>query len=148
MLNRRLNLALAFSSALLLAGCASSPERSEFVEIENNAYTISASSNSTDNGGIVRVELIKQAQKFCADKDLKFRLLKSRFNDGNDDKSATATIDFVCESPTAASATSTCGRSPLRQGSFCLSAFRSTALIKAFRSTAIDTTRTLPVVVL
>lgn len=36
--NRRLNLALAFSSALLLAGCASSPERSEFVEIGNNTY--------------------------------------------------------------------------------------------------------------
>lgn len=104
MLNRRLNLALAFSSALLLAGCASSPEYTDFVEIGNNTYTISASSESTDNGGIVRVELIKQAQKFCADKDLKFRLLKSRFNDGNNDKSATATIDFVCDSPTAASA--------------------------------------------
>lgn len=102
--NRRLNLALAFSSALFLAGCASSPERSEFVEIGNNTYTVSASSDSTDNGGIVRVELIKQAQEFCADKDLKFRLLKSRFNDGNVDKSATATIDFVCESPTAAAA--------------------------------------------
>lgn len=102
MLNRRLNLAIALSAALLLAGCAGSPERSEFVEIGNNAYTISASSDSTDNGGIVRVELIKQAQEFCADKDLKFRLLKSRFNDGNDGKSATATIDFVCESPTAA----------------------------------------------
>lgn len=102
--NRRLNLALAFSSALLLAGCASSPERSEFVEIGNNTYTISASSDSTDNGGIVRVELIKQAQEFCADKDLKFRLLKSRFNDSNADRSATATIDFVCESPTAAAA--------------------------------------------
>lgn len=104
MLNRRLNLAVAFSSALLLAGCASSPEYTDFVEIGNNTYTISASSDSTDNGGIVRVELIKQAQEFCADKDLKFRLLKSRFNDGNDDKSATATIDFVCESPTAAAA--------------------------------------------
>lgn len=102
--NRRLNLALAFSSALLLAGCASSPERSEFVEIGNNTYTISASSDSTDNGGIVRVELIKQAQEFCADNDLKFRLLKSRFNDSNADRSATATIDFVCESPTAAAA--------------------------------------------
>lgn len=102
--NRRLNLALAFSSALLLAGCASSPERSEFVEIGNNTYTISASSDSTDNGGFVRVELIKQAQEFCADKDLKFRLLKSRFNDSNADRSATATIDFVCESPTAAAA--------------------------------------------
>lgn len=102
--NRRLNLALAFSSALLLAGCASSPERSEFVEIGNNTYTISASSDSTDNGGIVRVELIQQAQEFCADKDLKFRLLKSRFNDSNADRSATATIDFVCESPTAAAA--------------------------------------------
>ncbi len=102
MLNRRLNLAIALSSALLLAGCASSPERSEFVEIGNNAYTISASSDSTDNGGIVRVELIKQAQEFCADKDLKFRLLRSRFNDGNNDKSATATIDFVCESPAVA----------------------------------------------
>lgn len=104
MLNCRLNLALAFSSALLLAGCASSPERSEFVEIGNNTYTVSASSDATDNGGIVRVELIKQAQEFCSDKDLKFRLLKSRFNDGNADKNATATIDFVCESPTAASA--------------------------------------------
>ena len=102
--NRRLNLALAFSSALLLAGCASSPERSEFVEIGNNTYTISASSDSTDNGGIVRVELIQQAQEFCADKDLKFRLLKSRFNDSNADRSATATIDFVCESHTAAAA--------------------------------------------
>ena len=104
MLNRRLNLAVAFSSALLRAGCASSPEYTDFVEIGNNTYTISASSDSTDNGGIVRVELIKQAQEFCADKDLKFRLLKSRFNDGNDDKSATATIDFVCESPSAAAA--------------------------------------------
>ena len=47
--NRRLNLALAFSSALFLAGCASSPERSEFVEIGNNTYTVSASSDSTDN---------------------------------------------------------------------------------------------------
>lgn len=104
MLNRRLHLAIAFSSALLLAGCAGSPERTDFVEIGNNTYTISASSDSTDNGGIVRVELIKQAQEFCSDKDLKFRLLKSRFNDGNNDKSATATIDFVCDSPTAASA--------------------------------------------
>ena len=50
------------------------------------------------------MELIKQAQEFCADKDLKFRLLHSRFNDSNNDKSATATIDFVCESPTAAAA--------------------------------------------
>lgn len=74
------------------------PERTDFVEIGNNTYTISASSDATDNGGIVRVELIKQAQEFCANKDLKFRLLKSRFNDGNEDKSATATIDFVCES--------------------------------------------------
>ena len=104
MLNRRLNLAIALSSALILAGCAGSPERTDFVEIGNNTYTISASSDSTDNGGIVRVELIKQAQEFCADKDLKFRLLNSRFNDGNNDKSATATIDFVCDSPTAASA--------------------------------------------
>lgn len=104
MLNRRLNLAVAFSSALLLAGCASSPEYTGFVEIGNNTYTVSASSDSTDNGGIVRVELIKQAQEFCADKDLKFRLLKSRFNDSNADRSATATIDFVCESPTAAAA--------------------------------------------
>lgn len=86
MLNHRLQLTIAFSSALLVAGCASSPERSEFVEIGNNTYTVSASSDSTDNGGIVRVELIKQAQEFCAD------------------KSATATIDFVCESPTAAAA--------------------------------------------
>lgn len=100
--NQRLNLAIALSSALLFAGCAGSPERTDFVEIGNNTYTISASSDSTDNGGIVRVELIKQAQEFCADKDLKFRLLKSRFNDGNYDKSATATIDFVCESSTAA----------------------------------------------
>ncbi len=104
MLNRRLHLAIALSSALLLAGCAGSPERTGFVEIGNNTYTISASSDSTDNGGIVRVELIKQAQEFCADKDFKFRLLKSRFNDGNNDKSATATIDFVCDSPTVASA--------------------------------------------
>lgn len=104
MLNRRLHLAIALSSALLLAGCAGAPERTDFVEIGNNTYTISASSDSTDNGGIVRVELIKQAQEFCSDKDLKFRLLKSRFNDGNNDKSATATIDFVCDSPTAASA--------------------------------------------
>ena len=104
MLNPRLNLTVAFSSALLLAGCASSPEYTDFVELGNNTYPISASSDSTDNGGIVRVELIKQAQEFCADKDLKFRLLKSRFNDGNDDKSATATIDFVCESPSAAAA--------------------------------------------
>ena len=104
MLNRRLNLAVAFSSALLLAGCASSPEYTDFVEIGNNTYTISASSDSTDNGGIVRVELIKKAREFCAEKDLKFRLLKSRFNDSNDDKSATATIDFVCESPSAAAA--------------------------------------------
>lgn len=86
---------------MLLAGCAGSPERTGFVEIGNNTYTISASSDSTDNGGIVRVELIKQAQEVCSDKDLKFRLLNSRFNDGNDDKSATATIDFVCESSTA-----------------------------------------------
>ena len=104
MLNQCLHLAITLSSALLLAGCAGSPERTGFVEIGNNTYTISASSDSTDNGGIVRVEQIKQAQEFCAGKDLKFRLLKSRFNDGNDDKSATATIDFVCESPTAASA--------------------------------------------
>ncbi|RHJ30833.1 hypothetical protein DW133_09025 [Sutterella sp. AM11-39] len=104
MLNRRLNLAIALSSALILAGCAGSPERTDFVEIGNNTYTISASSDSTDNGGIVRVELIKQAQEFCSDKDLRFRLLNSRFNDSNDDKSATATIDFVCESHTAASA--------------------------------------------
>lgn len=104
MLNRRLHLTTTLSSALLLAGCAGSPERTDFVEIGNNTYTISASSDSTDNGGIVRVELIKQAQEFCSDKDLKFRLLKSRFNDGNNDKSATATIDFVCDSPTAASA--------------------------------------------
>lgn len=104
MLNCRPNLAITLSSALLLAGCAGSPERTGFVKIGNNTYTISASSDSTDNGGIVRVELIKQAQEFCAGKDLKFRLLKSRFNDGNDDKSATATVDFVCESPTAASA--------------------------------------------
>lgn len=104
MLTRLLQLAIALSSALLLAGCAGSPERTDFVEIGNNTYTISASSDSTDNGGIVRVELIKQAQEFCADKDLKFRLINSRFNDGNNDKSATATIDFVCESPTAASA--------------------------------------------
>ena len=104
MLNRRLHLAIALSSALLLAGCAGSPERTDFVEIGNNTYTISASRDSTDNGGIVRVELIKPAQEFCADKDLKFRLLNSRFNDSNNDKSATATIDFVCESPTAASA--------------------------------------------
>lgn len=104
MLNCRPNLAITLSSALLLAGCAGSPERTGFVEIGNNTYTISASSDSTDNGGIVRVELIKQAQEFCAGKDLKFRLLKSRFNDGNNDKSATATIDFVCDSPTAASA--------------------------------------------
>lgn len=101
MLNRRLNLAIAFSSALLLAGCASIPEYTDFVEIGNNTYTISASSVSTNNGGSVRVKLIKQAQEFCADKDLKFRLLKSRFND---DKSATATTDFVCESPIAAAA--------------------------------------------
>lgn len=104
MLNCRLNLAIALSSALLLAGCAASPEHTGFVEIGNNTYTISASSDSTDNGGIVRVELIQQAQEFCADKDLKFRLLKSRFNDSNADRSATATIDFVCESPTAAAA--------------------------------------------
>ena len=104
MLNHRLNLAIALSSALILAGCAGSPERTDFVEIGNNTYTISASSDSTDNGGIVRVELIKQAQEFCSDKDLRFRLLNSRFNDSNDDKSATATIDFVCESHTAASA--------------------------------------------
>ena len=104
MLNRRLHLAIVLSSALLLAGCAGSPEHTGFVAIGNNTYTISASSDSTDNGGIVRVELIKQAQEFCADKDLKFRLLNSRFNDGNNDKSATATIDFVCESPTSAAA--------------------------------------------
>ena len=104
MLNCRLNLAIALSSALLLAGCAASPEHTGFVEIGNNTYTISASSDSTDNGGIVRVELIQQAQEFCADKDLKFRLLKSRFNDSNADRSATATIDFVCESPTTAAA--------------------------------------------
>lgn len=104
MLNCRPNLAITLSSALLLAGCAGSPERTGFVEIGNNTYTISASSDSTNNGGIVRVELIKQAQEFCAGKDLKFRLLKSRFNDGNDDKSATATIDFVCDSTTVASA--------------------------------------------
>lgn len=61
MLNRRLNLAIALSSALILAGCAGSPERTDFVEIGNNTYTISASSDSTDNGGIVRVDLIKQA---------------------------------------------------------------------------------------
>lgn len=115
MLNRRLNFALAFSSALFLAGCASSPERSEFVEIGNNTYTVSASSDSTDNGGIVRVELIKQAQEFCADKDLKFRLLKSRFNDGNADKSATATIDFVCESPTATAANQPAQQVPMSE---------------------------------
>jgi hypothetical protein len=104
MLNRRLNLAITFPSALLLAGCASSPEYTDFIEIGSNTYTVSALNESTDNGGSVRVELIKQAQEFCADKDLKFLLMKSRFNDGNNDKSATTTIDFVCESHTAASA--------------------------------------------
>lgn len=104
MLNRRLNLAIAFSSALLLAGYTSIPECTDFVEIGNNTYTISASSEFTNNGGSVRVKLIKQALEFCADKDLKCRLLKSRFNDGNDDKSTTATTDFVCESPIAAAA--------------------------------------------
>lgn len=116
MLNQRLHLAITLSSALLLAGCASSPERTGFVEIGNNTYTISASSDSTDNGGIVRVELIKQAQEFCADKDLKFRLLKSRFNDGNDDKSATATIDFVCESPSAGAANQPVQQVPMTEG--------------------------------
>lgn len=115
MLNRRLHLTITLSSALLLAGCAGSPERTGFVEIGINTYTISASSNSTDNGGIVRVELIKQAQEFCADKDLKFRLLKSRFNDGNDDKSATATIDFVCESSTSATANQPGQRVPMTE---------------------------------
>lgn len=116
MLNRCLHLAIALSSALLLAGCAGSPERTDFVEIGNNTYTISASSDSTDNGGIVRVELIKQAQEFCSDKDLKFRLLNSRFNDGNDDKSATATIDFVCESSTATVANQPVQQVPMTAG--------------------------------
>ena len=115
MLNRRLHLAIALSSALLLAGCAGSPERTGFVEIGNNTYTISATSDSTDNGGIVRVELIKLAQEFCADKDLKFRLLNSRFNDSNNDKSATATIDFVCESPTSAAANQHVQQAPMTE---------------------------------
>ena len=66
MLNRRLNLALAFSSALLLAGCASSPEYTDFVEIGNNTYTISASSESTDNGGSVRLPGWRQNLRFAA----------------------------------------------------------------------------------
>ena len=98
MINRLIRL-IALVSALLLAGCADTIEQTEFAEISPSVYPISGSSDDTDNGGSVRVELIRQAQEFCDDRDRKFRLVESRFEDGNDDKSATATIDFACELP-------------------------------------------------
>lgn len=95
---KRLTLALAFIA--LLSGCNTMGNSSEIVPIGNGAYSLAGDSYwTTDNAGLVRIELIKKANAFCKAKNKDFVLLQSWHKDGNFDEglSATATINFRCE---------------------------------------------------
>lgn len=97
MVSNRTFLFGTLATVLCLSGCAGT---TEFVEIAPEVYTVSGYSEMTDNGGSVRIDLIKKAQIFCAQKGGKLNLLESTHTDGNSHKSATATIDFTCLAPT------------------------------------------------
>lgn len=95
---KRLTLALALIA--LLSGCNTMGNSSEIVPIGNGTYSLAGGSYwTTDNAGLVRIELIKKANAFCKAKNKDFVLLQSWHKDGNFDEglSATATINFRCE---------------------------------------------------
>lgn len=96
MFNNRTKLLCSISVLTLLVGCAGT---TEFVEISPEIYTVSGYSEFTNNGGSVRIDLIKKAQVFCEQKGKKLSLLESIQNDGSSHKSATATINFTCIAP-------------------------------------------------
>ena len=89
MFSNRTKLLCSIFALSLLAGCA------------GKIYSVSGYSDMTDNGGSVRIDLVKKAQIFCKQKGKKLSLLESSHTDGNSYKSATATINFTCIEPTA-----------------------------------------------
>lgn len=98
MFSNRTKLLCSIFALSLLAGCAGT---TEFVEISPEIYSVSGYSDMTDNGGSVRIDLVKKAQIFCEQKGKKLSLLESSHTDGNSYKSATATINFTCIEPNA-----------------------------------------------
>lgn len=78
----------------LLSGCSST---SEILEITPNHYTLTGSSEWTDNAGEVRLKLIQKAKTYCAAQRKVLRLGDTTLSDGSKYKDASATVDFSCE---------------------------------------------------
>ena len=78
----------------LLSGCSST---SEILEISPNHYTLTGSSEWTDNAGEVRLNLIQKAKACCSSQGKILRLGDTTLSDGNISKDASATVDFSCE---------------------------------------------------
>ncbi len=78
----------------LLSGCSST---SEILEIAPNHYTLTGSSEWTDNAGEVRLNLIQKAKTYCTAQGKGLRLEGTTLSDGGKYKDASATLDFSCE---------------------------------------------------
>lgn len=91
-----LKLVLTSSFVFLLSACAITIP-SDIVQIGPNAYTLTGSSVITDNPGLVRVELIKEANKFCKAKGKNLQLLEGGMHQiGGEFSASASTINFSC----------------------------------------------------
>lgn len=94
----RVKRAIGFGVLGLLVGCASS---SGVVPVGDNKYMISRSEKGFDTtGSRVKMEAIKEANRYCSSKGKKVDLIEAKHKDMVPFKSdAQATIKFRCVDP-------------------------------------------------
>jgi len=80
--------------AVILSACGTM--NTGIVEIDDNTYMYSKQDWMSHTAGAIKVEMFKEARKFCADKGKKFALVNQQSNDYSIGASAGAEIQFQC----------------------------------------------------
>jgi hypothetical protein len=82
-------------AALTITGCAST--NTGIVQIADDTYMYSKQDWMAYSGGVVKAELYKESNAFCASKGKKFAPLNSTAADYGMSQSAGAEIQFTCK---------------------------------------------------
>lgn len=89
---------LALASLFALGGCASASTNTGIVQIADGIYMYAKQDWTAYSGSVVKAELYKEANSFCASKGKQFAPLNSTAEDYKPyQSSAAAEIQFACK---------------------------------------------------
>ena len=81
-------------TAIAIAGCAAN---TGIVKISDDTYMLGKQGGWESSGSVVKADLYKEANKFCAGMGKKFLQTSSQSDDQGPGKHATAEIQFKCQ---------------------------------------------------